>query len=172
MDPVSWETNVVLRDHTKISLPSPETSPENPEPLSVVTKYRSLEPMLVLLVALLMACSSREFERPPQSSVLASISAALVESLTTSDLICLGEVHGSTRDAELRETLIRTPEFFALIDTIIIEFGNPLHQEILDRLVLDLEPLSREALRPVWIDAGMGEMWELPNVRTVSQSCR
>jgi len=40
--------------------------------------------------------------------------------------------------------------------------ANPVQQPLLDRFILDGEPLSREQLAPVWRDATNPEMWEIP----------
>lgn len=78
------------------------------------------------------------------------------------DLVCLGEEHGSRADAALRLALVAHPRFAATVDVVLVEFASPLHQELLDRFVVGGEELDRTALRPLWLDAGLGEFWESP----------
>ena len=78
------------------------------------------------------------------------------------DLVCLGEEHGSRADAEVRLALIADPRFAATVEIVLLEAASPLHQELLDRFVLAGDELDRAALRPVWLDAGLGEFWESP----------
>lgn len=78
------------------------------------------------------------------------------------DLVCLGEEHGSRADADLRLALIADPRFAETVDVVLLEAASPLHQDLLDRFVLGGEELDRATLRPVWLDAGLGEFWESP----------
>ena len=133
----------------------------------------------LLIAALAPGCSSEDptglmastASNAPDLSAVADDILALWQD---ADLVCLGEAHGSVLDGALREALVRDPRFAATVEVIVIEFANPLHQDLLDRLVLEGEALSRDELRPIWRDAGLGEMWELPMyeafLRAVAQS--
>jgi hypothetical protein len=78
------------------------------------------------------------------------------------DVICLGEGHGSKNDSDLRITLVENPEFARKVRTVIIEFADSLHQELLDRFFLEGEEIPREKLRDVWKNTSGREVWELP----------
>ena len=112
----------------------------------------------------LLGCAGEEATSPPANGLpdLSPVVEEILDVWQHADLVCLGETHGSVLDGALRQALVEHPRFAETVDVIVIEFANPLHQDLLDRLVLDLEPLTREALRPIWRDAGLGEMWELP----------
>ena len=116
---------------------------------------------------LISGCGNEKTDSPKD---LARSSSPIVTDLLRlwddADLVCLGEIHGSVQDAELRNALVSDPRLADTVDVIVVEFVNPRHQDLLDRLVLDGEPLegeplSREQLRPAWRDAGLGVMWDL-----------
>ncbi len=116
---------------------------------------------LLLGVLTLWACGEGGAASPVPPR-LQGVIAELLDIWQHADLVCLGETHGSIFDGLLRQELVEHPRFPEIVDVIVVEFANPLHQNLLDRLVLDLEPLTREMLRPIWRDAGLGEVWELP----------
>jgi hypothetical protein len=78
------------------------------------------------------------------------------------DVVCLGEDHGGKDDSDLRIALIQHPDFVRKVKVIIVEFANSAHQDILDRLALEGEDLTREQLRTVWSDSSSASVWELP----------
>jgi hypothetical protein len=78
------------------------------------------------------------------------------------DVVCLGEDHGRKNDSDLRIALIEHPDFVLKVEVIIVEFANPIHQDILDRLALEGENIPREELRSVWRDAKGATVWESP----------
>jgi hypothetical protein len=45
---------------------------------------------------------------------------------------------------------------------IVVELANPVHQDLLDRFILDGAAMSREELAPIWRDATNPEVWESP----------
>ena len=78
------------------------------------------------------------------------------------DVVCLGEDHGSKNDSDLRIALIEHPDFVRTVQVIIVEFADSLHQDLLDRLVLQGENIPREELRAVWKDTSGKEVWGSP----------
>jgi hypothetical protein len=80
----------------------------------------------------------------------------------SADVVCLGEDHGRHYDSELRIALVRHPAFAQTVRVIVVESANPIHQDLLDRFILDGTALSREELAPIWRDASGAEVWESP----------
>lgn len=78
----------------------------------------------------------------------------------TTDVVCLGEDHGRYYDSELRIALVGHPDFPRTVRVVVIEFANPVHQDLLDRFILEGAAMSREELAPVWRDATGAEVWE------------
>ena len=111
--------------------------------------------LLLLLVPVFLA---------PATAVAQSRYDEVVNSILgawkTADVVCLGEDHGRYYDSELRIALVRHPDFPRTVRVVVIESGNPIHQDILDRFILEGAVMSREELAPVWRDATGAEVWE------------
>lgn len=84
------------------------------------------------------------------------------EAFGTHALVAVGEAHGNVSDHEFRLALIRDPRLFALVDDVVVEFGNARYQPLLDRFVAG-EPVPERALRRVWQDTTMPHVvWDRP----------
>jgi len=78
------------------------------------------------------------------------------------DVVCLGEDHDRYFDNELRIALVRHPAFPKTVRAVVVEMANPVHQDLLDRFILDGASMSRDELAPIWRDATNPEVWESP----------
>ena len=80
-----------------------------------------------------------------------SVKAArqVIESFGRYNLVGLGERHGNLEDSQFRLRIIRDPEFAQRVNDVVIEFGNPLYQDILDRFVEGAN-VSHVELSKVW----------------------
>jgi hypothetical protein len=79
------------------------------------------------------------------------------------NLVGLGERHWAREDSTFRLRLIRDPQFSQKVNDIVIEFGNPRYQTVLDQFV-DGEDVPYEELSKVWLDTtqrGSG-VWKSP----------
>jgi uncharacterized iron-regulated protein len=65
------------------------------------------------------------------------------------NLVGLGERHWSREDSEFRLQVIRDPDFSKSVNDIVIEFGNPLYQAVLDRYIGG-EDVPHSELSKVW----------------------
>lgn len=89
-----------------------------------------------------------------------------------SDVVCLGEDHGSARDSALRIALIEHPDFIRTVNTVMVEFADSKQQELLDRFVIDGEDMPREKLRLAWSSTSGSEVWDLPVYEDFIRSVR
>jgi hypothetical protein len=80
----------------------------------------------------------------------------------SADVVCLGEDHARYFDNELRIALVRHPAFARTVRAVVVEMANPVHQDLLDRFILDVAAMSRGELAPIWRDATNPEVWESP----------
>lgn len=92
----------------------------------------------------------------------AGIAGRILEAWKTADVVCLGEDHDRYYDNELRIALVRHPAFPRTVRVIVVEMANPVHQDLLDRFILDGAAMSREEIAPIWSDASNPEVWESP----------
>jgi hypothetical protein len=65
-------------------------------------------------------------------------------------LVALGEAHDSQEEHDLLHTLISDPRLPGVVNDIVVEFGNALYQDTIDKFVLGGEPVNDADLRLVW----------------------
>ena len=82
---------------------------------------------------------------------LSEVSDALLLQFDKHDLVGLGEWHDSHEDQDLRVSLVRNPRFPDRVRNIVVECGNALYQEILDRFIAG-EDVRKEDVQHVWRD--------------------
>ncbi len=85
----------------------------------------------------------------------------LLRAVRDNRLLALGQLHGCTTQLTLIEDLMSHPDFTA--DDLVIEFGNSLHQPVLDRYIRG-EDVPINELRRVWRDTTQSPIntWEDP----------
>ncbi|MGH8630580.1 MAG: hypothetical protein ACREU7_07425, partial [Burkholderiales bacterium] len=118
------------------------------------TRYRVIAAALASLVAYPPAGAGQQ----RYVSVIEDVLAAW----KTADVVCLGEDHGRQYDSDLRIALVRHPAFPRTVRVIVVESANPIHQDLLDRFILEGAALTRQELAPIWRDASGAEVWESP----------
>lgn len=91
-----------------------------------------------------------------------AVVSQIIDAWKTADVVCLGEDHDRYYDNELRIALVRHPAFPRTVRAVVVEMANPVHQDLLDRFILDGAPLSRAEIAPIWRDATNPEVWESP----------
>jgi hypothetical protein len=101
---------------------------------------------------------------------------AIVKAFDTRKLVALGETHGMQQEADFIALLIRHPEFSIKVNDIVVEFGNALYQDVIDRYVAGKEVAPAE-LRQVWRNTTQLLVWNSPiyekffaNVRALNQT--
>lgn len=91
--------------------------------------------------------------RDPIESVLAAFDRA--------NLVALGERHWAREDSEFRLALVRQPAFAEKVNDIVVEFANPLYQDVLDRFVAGQSVIAEE-LQHVWRDTTQPGAFDSP----------
>jgi hypothetical protein len=80
-----------------------------------------------LLIFLIPVCSA---QGDPQSQ---NATSAVLHAFDSHDLVLLGEFHGNKQEYEWLRALVASSEFADRVDDIVVEFGNSLYQESVDR---------------------------------------
>ena len=109
---------------------------------------------LIFLALLVAVCQpAAEQPEPVASSGPLLAQGETVEGLLRifdeKSVVALGERHWVKQDSDFRIRLVQHPKFSEKVNDIVVEFGNSLYQEILDRYVGG-EAVSREHLQQVW----------------------
>jgi len=75
------------------------------------------------------------------------------------DIVALGERHWAKQDSDFRIRLVQDPRFVEAVDHIVIEAGNALYQDVLDRYV-NGDSVPADELRRVWEDTTQPGAWD------------
>ena len=88
---------------------------------------------------------------------------AIVDAFDSHNVVAFGEgMHRNDQSHALRLALIRDPRFTAVVNDIVVEFGNARYQEVMDRFVRG-EDVPREELRQVWQNTTQAHaVWDVP----------
>jgi hypothetical protein len=84
----------------------------------------------------------------PQS---VNASEAILNAFDQYRVVALGEAHGLQEEHDFIQSLIGNPAFATKVNDIVVECGNALHQDILDRYISGQEVPMAE-VRQVWRD--------------------
>lgn len=118
----------------------------------------------VLAGALVVAMTFPTAEQSPPARAAQPIEpiGAIIEAFRSHSVVALGEDHGNEQGHAFRIRLLRDPRFTATVNDIVVEFGNPRYQELMDRFVKG-EQVDDQALRRVWQNTTqISGVWDRP----------
>jgi len=107
--------------------------------------------MIRIFVVMAFALALHGEAQTNSGQSLSEVSNALLLQFDKHDLVALGEWHNSREDQDLRINLIRNPQFPRKVHNIVVECGNAIYQEMLDRFIAGVD-VSRDDLQHVWRD--------------------
>ncbi len=92
-------------------------------------------------------------QRPPGTDPLPLPGVEFIlKSFDQYPAVGIGDLPGCEEVHDFIRSLIRNPIFPSKVEEIVVDFGNPLLQPVLDRYLLDGELIPRGLLRRVWDD--------------------
>jgi len=101
---------------------------------------------------------------------------AIIKVFDQVPLVGCCEIHGLQEQADFTALLIRHPGFPTKVNDIVVEFGNALYQDVMDRYVAGKD-VSPSELRQVWRNTTQLLVWNAPiyekffaNVRELNQT--
>ena len=98
--------------------------------------------------------------------------SAIVQQFKSHTLVAIGDNEASVQGGEFRIKLVRDPRFAAVVNDIVVEFGNSRYQDLVDRFTRG-EEVPPESLRHVWQDTTQAEYtWDLPIYEQFFQAVR
>ena len=88
----------------------------------------------------------------------------ILQALDQHQAVGIGDLPGCEEAHDIIRSLLRNPVFPSKVDDIIVDFGNPLMQIVLDRYLLEGELVPRGLLRRVWDDTtrSVDLTWDSP----------
>ena len=118
----------------------------------------------ILLCALVTGASSAAQQAPSsRPAVPVEPTTAILDAFRSHDIVGLGEgAHGNEQGHAFRLSLIRDPRFSAIVNDIVVEFGNARYQDVMDRFVQG-QDVPENVLRDVWQNTTQTTtVWERP----------
>ena len=106
---------------------------------------------LGLVSSLLLIAISCDKPNNIAASGYGPVTSAIISEFDKHDLVALGESHDRQQDLDLRLRVVNNPEFPAKVHNIVVECGNALYQDVLDRYIAG-EEVSEQEIRKVWRD--------------------
>jgi hypothetical protein len=73
----------------------------------------------------------------------------ILKAFRTHDIVMFGEIHWDKQQWQWPDALVSNPEFDDRVDDIVMEIGNSLYQQAVDRYVAG-EPVSIESVQRAW----------------------
>jgi hypothetical protein len=102
--------------------------------------------VITLTVTMMSSCTQ---QRPPSATPIEPI-GAIVDAFRSHNIVAFDEGdHGNEQGHAFRLSLIRDSRFAAVVDDIVVEFGNALYQDVMDRFVRG-DAVADAELRKVW----------------------
>ena len=110
--------------------------------------------------------------QPPRPATALEPISAIVQQFKSHAVVALGDNEASVQGSEFRIKLVRDPRFAAVVNDIVVEFGNSRYQGLVDRFMRG-EEVPPESLRRVWQDTTQVEYtWDLPIYEQFFQAVR
>ena len=89
----------------------------------------------------------------------AAVADSVAAQFDTHQFVFMGSTHGWKKQHDFQLCLLSRPAFQRRVTDVMVEWANPVHQNLVDRYLLRLEPIPIDSLAPVWIDADAPDLW-------------
>jgi hypothetical protein len=108
-----------------------------------------LRVFLLLHLSVLAALSASAQQDAPRQLVPAEPIPAILKAFESHRVVALSDAQGNEQAHAFLRSLIRAPGFAAMVNEVVVEFGNAGYQDLVDRFVRG-DDVSEESLRAVW----------------------
>jgi hypothetical protein len=88
----------------------------------------------------------------PANPIFSSGVEFVIETFDRYPVVAIADLPGCDELHSFVRTLVRSPELTSKVHNVIVDFGNPVYQQLVDRYLLDGESVSHSLLRHVWDD--------------------
>ena len=133
-------------------------------PAPTMVTQRTLGITCALLAPALLATYPRVGDAPRpsdacQSVPLAAVADSVAAAFDAHQFVFLGSTHGGDKPHLFLLCLVSRSSFQARAVDVLVEWANPVHQPLVDRYLLGLEPLPIDSLNHVWFDTDAPDLW-------------
>ena len=107
------------------------------------------------------------------SAAASGLADAVLEAFKTHRLVGLGEIHDLQNHGDALALLLSDPRLPGVVDDIVVEFGNALYQDTIDKFIAG-QPVADADLRRVWRSTTQSplETWDEPMYEQVYRTVR
>ena len=140
----------------------------------MIGRSRMCRCLSALVVALCACATAGNSPHPPERQAAPQVRDAadvIAEALRSHRLVLLSEHHWSVPVHEQLRRIIADPQVASLIDDIVIEFGNPLYQSVIDRYTAG-ESVPLDSVRLAWRNTTQLLAWDSPLYARFYESVR
>lgn len=88
-------------------------------------------------------------QSPAGPQIAEDATAAMIQAITTHQVVMFGETHANKQEYAWLCALVKTPAFADRADNIVVEFGNSLYQQTVDRYIAG-EDVPEEQIEKAW----------------------
>jgi hypothetical protein len=130
--------------------------------------------LLSAIVVVLCACATSGSNASTQGnaqSLVRDATDVIAEALRSHRLVVISEHHWSVPVHELLLRIIADPKLSGLVDDVVVEFGNPLYQGIIDRYIAG-DPVPADSVRLAWRNTTQLLAWDSPLYERFYESVR
>ena len=89
----------------------------------------------------------------------AAVADGVAAAFDTHQFVFMGSTHGWRKQHDFQLCLLSRPAFQRRATDVMVEWANPVYQNLVDRYLLKLEPIPIDSLAPVWIDTDAPDLW-------------
>jgi hypothetical protein len=93
------------------------------------------------------------------ASGYAAVADGVAAAFDTHQFVFMGSTHGWRKQHDFQICLLSRPEFQRRATDVMVEWANPVYQNLVDRYLLTLEAIPLDSLAPVWIDTDAPDLW-------------
>ena len=133
--------------------------------MGVLLRRSSLRPLCYLSIAAAVAMLVSGAAQPllAQDTFCAPGYAAVADSVAaefdTHQFVFMGSTHGWKKQHDFQQCLLSRQAFQRRVSDVMVEWANPVYQDLVDRYLLTLEPIAIEQLAPVWTNTDAPDLW-------------
>ena len=100
------------------------------------------------VIGLFVAFSLATGQEQPKAE---AAEAAIIRAFDTHSIVMLGELHGNKQEYELLRGLVSSQEFADKVNDLVLEYGNALYQDVVDRYVAG-ENVPIDDVQKAWLN--------------------
>lgn len=89
----------------------------------------------------------------------AAVADSVAAQFDTHQFVFMGSTHGWKKQHDFQLCLLSRQAFQRRVTDVMVEWGNPVYQQLVDRYLLELEPIPIDSLAPVWINTDAPDLW-------------